>query len=76
MLLKVSGGFSEDGVLELGPESRPANARDARVEGRIPGWGGSPGGGNDNPLPIILPWKSHEQRSLVATVHGVTKSQT
>ena len=54
----------------------PANARDARVEGWIPGWGGSPGGGNDNPLPIILPWKSHEQRSLAATVHGVTKSQT
>ena len=54
----------------------PANARDARVEGWIPGSGGSPGGGNDDPLPVILPWKSHEQRSLAATVHGTTEIQT
>ena len=28
------------------------------------------------PTPVFLPGKSHGQRSLVATVHGVTKSQT
>ena len=28
----------------------PANAGDLRDAGSIPGWGGSPGGGNGNPL--------------------------
>ena len=28
------------------------------------------------PTPVFLPGKSHEQRSLAATVHGVAKSQT
>ena len=28
------------------------------------------------PAPVILPGKSHGQRSLAATVHGVVKSQT
>ena len=28
------------------------------------------------PTPVFLPGESHKQRSLVATVHGVTKSQT
>ena len=29
-----------------------------------------------HPTPVLLPGKSHGWRSLVATVHGVTKSQT
>ena len=32
--------------------------------GLIPGSGRSPGGGHDSPLPLFLPGKSHEQRSL------------
>ena len=28
------------------------------------------------PIPVVLPGKSHGWKSLVATVHGVTKSQT
>ena len=44
--------------------------------GSIPGSGRFPGEGNE-PTPVLLPRKSHEQRSLVqATVHGVTKSRT
>ena len=34
------------------------------------------GVGNGNPIPVVLPRKSHGQRSLGATVHGVTKRQT
>ena len=40
----------------------PASAGDERGMGLIPGLGGSPGGGNGNPL---LPGKSHGQRNLV-----------
>ena len=46
-----------------------ANAGDA---GSIPGLGRSPGEGN-GPAPVFLPGKSHGQRSLEETVHGVTK---
>ena len=28
------------------------------------------------PTPVLLPEKSHGQRSLIGTVHGVTKSRT
>ena len=28
------------------------------------------------PIPVFLPGKSHRQRSLAGTVHGVAKSQT
>ena len=44
----------------------PANAEDARVSGWIPGSGGSPRGGNGNPLQYSCLGKSHGQRSLVA----------
>ena len=40
----------------------PANAGDLRDEGVIPGLGRSPGGGL---TPVLLPGKSHGQRSLV-----------
>ena len=39
----------------------PANAGEA---GLIPGSERSPGVGNDNPAPVFLPGKYHEQRSL------------
>ena len=50
----------------------PANAGDA---GSIPGLGRSPGEGNDNPLQVFLPGRSHGQRSLVVYIPwGLTNS--
>ena len=44
--------------------------------GSIPGLGRSPGGGNGNPLQYSCLGNPNGQRRLVATVHGITKSQT
>ena len=49
-----------------------ANAGDA---GSICGSGRSPGEGNGNRLQVLLPGNPHGQMSLVATVHGVEKSE-
>ena len=54
----------------------PANARDARDSGSIPGLGRSPGGRNGNPLQNSYLEKFMERGSWQATVHGVAKSQT
>ena len=43
----------------------PANARDVRDMGSIPGPGRSPGGGAWQPTPVLLPAESHGQRNLV-----------
>ena len=43
----------------------PANARDTRDSGSVPGSGRSPGVGNGKPAPVFLPGKFHGQRSLV-----------
>ena len=43
----------------------PANAGDARNTDSTPESGKSPGEGNDNPTPVLLPGKSHGQRSLM-----------
>ena len=58
------------GVLVKNP---PANAGDAGDLGSTPGSGRSLGVGSAT-TPVFLPEKFHGQRSLVATVHGVTKS--
>ena len=50
----------------------PANAGDT---GSISGWE-DPLEKEMDPTPVFLLGKSHGQRSLAATVHGVTKSQT
>ena len=42
----------------------PANAKDIRDVGSIPGSGRFPGGGHDNPLQF-LPGESHGQKTLV-----------
>ena len=42
----------------------PANVRDLRDMGSIPGSGRCPGEGNGNPVQYFLPGKFHEQRSL------------
>ena len=44
--------------------------------GLIPGQGRYPGEGNGKNIPVLLPGEFHGQRSLVATIHGVAKSQT
>ena len=51
----------------------PANARDA---GLIPGWGRSPGGGNDNSLQYSCLGNPMDRGAWWATVHGVTESDT
>ena len=43
----------------------PANVRDTRDMGLIPGSGGSSGEGNGNPLQYSCLGKSHRQRNLV-----------
>ena len=45
-------------------KNSPANAGDTGVVGLIPGLERSPGIGDGNPLPVFLPGKSQEQRSL------------
>ena len=49
----------------------PANAGDM---GSVSGGRGGRSPGEGNGIPVLLPGKSHEQRSLRATVHGVAKS--
>ena len=49
----------------------PGNARDA---GPIPGSGGSPGGGNGNPLQYSCLESPMDRAAWRATVHKVSKS--
>ena len=51
----------------------PANAGDM---GSIPGWGRSPGEGNDNPLQYSCLENPMDRGARWATVHGVAKSWT
>ena len=43
--------------------------------GSIPGWEGSPGGGNGNPAQYSSLGNSMDRGAWQATVHGVAKSQ-
>ena len=52
----------------------PANARDKRGEGSIPGLGRSPGVRNGNPLQYSCPDISTDRGAWQAIVHGVAKS--
>ena len=54
----------------------PANARDIRVMGLIPGWGRSPGGGHGNPLQYSCLENPMDRRAWQDTIHRVTKSWT
>ena len=54
----------------------PANARDAKDVGLIPGLGGSSGEGNGNPFQYSCVENSMDRGAWWATVHGVKKSQT
>ena len=52
----------------------PANAEDIRAVGSVPGWGRSPGEGNDNPPQYSC--LENPMDGVDYTVHGVAKSQT
>ena len=54
-------------------KNSPANARDARDIGLIPGSGRSPGVGNDNPLQYSCLENSMDRGAWWATVHGMAK---
>ena len=54
----------------------PANVGDVGDAGWTPGLGMIPWRRKWQPTPVFLPGKFHGKRSLEASVHGVTKSQT
>ena len=54
----------------------PANAKDIRDMGLIPGLGKSPGGGHGNPLEHSCLKNPMDKGTWWATVHRVTKSWT
>ena len=54
----------------------PANARDVRDPGLIPGSGRSPGKGNGNPLLYSCLENPMDRGAWWAAVHGVTKNWT
>ena len=54
----------------------PANARDVRDEGLIPGSGRSPGGGRGGPLQYSCLENPMDRGAWRVVVHGVTKGQT
>ena len=52
----------------------PANSEEVRDAGLIPGSDRCPGGSHGNPLQYSCLENPHRQRSLVATIHAVTKA--
>ena len=54
----------------------PANAGDTKDVGSIPGWGRSPGEGNDNPLQYSCWENSMDRGNWWATVHGAAETRT
>ena len=59
----------------LGSEVK-ASARNAGDLGSIPGWGRSPGEGNDNPLQYSCLENPIDREAWQARVHSVTESDT
>ena len=68
----LSWGFPGGSVVK----DLPASAGDTGDMGLIPGSGGSPGGGNGNPLEYSCLENSMDRGAWQVTVHGVTKSWT
>ena len=62
--------------MELVVKSPPANARDVRDTGLIPGLGRSPGGGLGNLLQFSCLENPMDGGAWCALVHRVTNSQT
>ena len=60
-----------------GGSDSKASANNAGGLGSIPGLGTSPGEGNGNPIPLLLPGKSHGRRILVGySPSGCKESDT
>ena len=57
-------------------KNSPAHAGDIRGSGLIPGSGGSPGGGHDNPLQYSSLENPMDRGAWGITVHTVTESLT
>ena len=57
-------------------KNAPANARGIRDAGSMPGLGGSPGGGQGNPLQYSCLESPKDKGTLQVTVHRVEKSWT
>ena len=65
-----------DSQVALVVKNPPANARDVRDIGSIPGLGRCPGEGHGNPFQYSCLENLHGQRSLMGPIHGVAKSWT
>ena len=59
----------------LAVKNLPANARDIRDAGSIPGWGRSPEGGHGNPLQYSCLENPMDREAWRATVHRVPLSK-
>ena len=62
--------------MELVVKNSPANARDIKDVGSIPGLGRCPGGGHGNPLHYSCLGNIMDRGAWLATIHGVAKSWT
>ena len=63
-------------LVALVVKNLPANARDVRDAGSIPGLGRSPGEGNGNPLQYSCLENPKDREAWWATVHGVAMNWT
>ena len=72
IVLILRGGASQMVLVIKNP---PANARDRRDLGSIPGLGSSPGGGPGNPLQYSCLEKSMDRGAWWAIIHRITQSQ-
>ena len=68
--------FSGASQVTLVVKNPPANSGDKGDSSSFPGWGRSPGGGNDTPFQYSCLGNPMDRGAWWATVHGVTKSQT
>ena len=69
-----TSGLPRDSFLEV--KNPPANAGDIRDASLIPGWGRSPGGGNDNLLQHSCLENPMDRGAWWDTIYEVAKNQT
>ena len=74
--MEHAGKWASQWKWALVVKNLPANAEDIRDSRFNPWVRKIPWRRKWQPTPVFLPGISHRQRSLVATVHRVTKSQT
>ena len=72
LLYNIYLGFTSDSVVKNPPD----NAGDTGDEGLILRSGGSPGGGNGNPLHYSCLENYMDRKAQWATVHGIAESWT